>query len=243
MHREREYSASPTRRHHNLPPITGCDKINLEHTNMNTLKTILRAALAALMMSGIGAQASIIIPDGVPTGITQTYTVSGLGSSISSLTLTLNLSGGNNGDLYAYLSFGGQIVTLINRPGVTSGNLLGYTDPGFNVTLSDGSYANINTYGGNGGNQVTGTYNAVGGATSFGTAFNTLNPNGTWTLFIADLSGGDLSNSQLVSWNLNITAVPEPVNVAMGIFGVLLGAIALARHHAAKRRSVAPKHP
>jgi hypothetical protein len=37
---------------------------------------------------------------------------------------------------------------------------------------------------------------------------------------------------------LNIEVVPEPVNVALGIFGVLLGGLGLARYHAAKRRSV-----
>jgi hypothetical protein len=50
-----------------------------------------------------------------------------------------------------------------------------------------------------------------------------MNPNGTWTLFIADLSAG--AQSQLVGWSLNVTAaeVPEPVNVALGIFaGVFL---------------------
>ena len=35
-----------------------------------------------------------------------------------------------------------------------------------------------------------------------------------------------------------VNVVPEPVNVALGIFGVLLGGLALARYHAAKRRSV-----
>ena len=58
--------------------------------------------------------------------------------------------------------------------------------------------------------------------------FNGLNPNGTWTLFIADLSAGD--QSQLVSWDLNIIAVvPEPVNVALGIFAGVFLAIPLAR--------------
>jgi hypothetical protein len=42
----------------------------------------------------------------------------------------------------------------------------------------------------------------------------------------------------LNSWTLDITPVPEPVNVALGIFGALLGGLGLARHHAAKRRSV-----
>ena len=48
-------------------------------------------------------------------------------------------------------------------------------------------------------------------------AFNGLDPNGTWTLFVADVSGGDVST--LVSWELEITAVPEPTTWALGILG------------------------
>jgi hypothetical protein len=190
---------------------------------MKMIKMILGATTAALVLAGVGARADIDIPDGNPVGVTRTLTESGLGSSISNVTLTLDISGGNNGDLYAYLSYGGQLVTLLNRPGVTGGNPLGYTDPGYNnVILSDGGYANINSYGGSGGAQVTGTYNAADGTVAFQTAYRGLNPNGTWTLFIADLSGGDSSDSQLVNWDLNITAVPEPGAVALGVFGMLI---------------------
>jgi hypothetical protein len=58
-------------------------------------------------------------------------------------------------------------------------------------------------------------------------SYNGLNPNGTWTLFIADLSAG--AQSQLVSWELDITAVPEPVNVALGIFAGVFLVVTLAR--------------
>ncbi|MEP6664173.1 MAG: PEP-CTERM sorting domain-containing protein, partial [Verrucomicrobiota bacterium] len=39
-------------------------------------------------------------------------------------------------------------------------------------------------------------------------SFNGTDPNGTWTLFLADLSSG--GESQLVNWNLQIETVPEP---------------------------------
>jgi hypothetical protein len=60
-------------------------------------------------------------------------------------------------------------------------------------------------------------------------AYNGMNPNGTWTLFFADLSAG--AQSQLVGWSLEVTAVPEPVNVALGIFGgmVLVSIVASSR--------------
>jgi len=39
-----------------------------------------------------------------------------------------------------------------------------------------------------------------------------------------------------VSWSLDITAVPEPVNVALGTFGGLLGIVALFRKAAGKMK-------
>jgi hypothetical protein len=47
-----------------------------------------------------------------------------------------------------------------------------------------------------------------------------MNPNGVWTLFFADVSGGG-GTSQVNSWSLDLTAVPEPVNVALGVFGAV----------------------
>ena len=50
-------------------------------------------------------------------------------------------------------------------------------------------------------------------------SFNSSNPNGTWTIFFADMaSGGGSQHSTLGSWSLEITAVSEPVNVALGVF-------------------------
>jgi hypothetical protein len=66
--------------------------------------------------------------------------------------------------------------------------------------------------------------------------FNGLNPNNTWGLVLWDTSSSGIENG-LVSWTLNVTAVPEPVNVALGVFGVLfVGGIA-GRFHLGRRRS------
>ncbi|HXI70588.1 MAG TPA: hypothetical protein VNN22_09575 [Verrucomicrobiae bacterium] len=69
------------------------------------------------------------------------------------------------------------------------------------------------------------------------TGFNGLNPNGTWSLLLWDNGSSGIENG-LLSWNLNITAVPEPVNVALGVFA---GVFALAggrqwwlKHHKAR---------
>jgi hypothetical protein len=58
-------------------------------------------------------------------------------------------------------------------------------------------------------------------------AFSAANPNNTWTLFYADGVNGD--QTTLNGWSLEITAVPEPINVALGIFGGAMGMIVLAR--------------
>jgi subtilisin-like proprotein convertase family protein len=55
--------------------------------------------------------------------------------------------------------------------------------------------------------------------------FNSMVPNGQWTLFIADLSAG--GTSTLVSWGLTVVTVPEPQTWAMVAGG--LGMLALRR--------------
>ncbi len=188
---------------------------------MKSIKKILVAGMGVVLLVGVSARAGIIIPDGNPIGIDVPISVSTAASFVSGVSLTIDISGGNNGDLYGYLSYDGQIVTLLNRPGVTGSNPLGFTGSGFDVTLNDSGGFNINTtpetpgvpFGG-GGN-----YSPADGSGAFATAFNGLNPNGTWTLFLADESAGG-GTSTLVSWDLEVSAVPEPTNVALGIFGV-----------------------
>jgi hypothetical protein len=134
--------------------------------------------------------------------------------------------GGYNGDLYAYLTYDGTTVTLLNRVGTGSGDAIQYTygfsTSGFNnITLADGSASNIH----NVQNPVSGTsYSPDGGSLA---SFNGMNPNGTWSIFFADLSGGDTST--LTLWSLDITAVPEPVNVALAIFGGVVAAWSVSR--------------
>jgi hypothetical protein len=192
-----------------------------------------------------------LIPDGSPVGLAVTATASGYLPSISAISVNLNIGGASpyNGDLYAYLSCDGKLVPLLNRVGVGTGNSVGYGATGFDVTLSSSAANNIHlyqnyspTYDTSG--QLTGTWQPDGrtvnpglassspgsfdapGTVTFG-ALNGLNPNGTWTLFVADLSPG--GQSQLVSWELDITAVPEPVNVALGLSGVLFAGVTAAR--------------
>jgi len=190
------------------------------------------------------------IPDNSIIGITDAHALSGLNSPITSIQVTLDISGGYNGDLYGYLRLNDSpLVVLVNRVGVTSGNSDGYANSGMLVTLTGSAsaqdihyYQNYNpTYNSSG--QLTGTWQADGRTdpldTSRGslTSFNGLDPNGTWTLFFADLSAGD--QSTLLGWSLEITTVPEPVTVALAIFAVLAGLIKLLTWYRQSRRNAA----
>ena len=204
-----------------------------------------RAAIYSLgNVNGSGASLNTAIPDGNPSGVSSSMTVSTPEFQITDIQVTLNVSGGYNGDLYAYLSYNGTLVTLLNRVGVgtiNGGDAFGSADSGFNnVTLgSTGSDVHWATAGGGAlsgsyladGRQISplsspSSFNAAGTVTLAG-SFGGMNPNGTWTLFFADLSGGETSTLQ--GWSLNITAVPEPVNVALAVFGGVLGVWSISR--------------
>jgi subtilisin-like proprotein convertase family protein len=172
------------------------------------------------------SSSAVGIPDGNAVGVSSAINVGGLGNILSSgdnVSVTLNLSGGNIGDLYAYLQFNNTKVVLMNQPG--GGTYLG---GGFSsVTLSDNNSVNVDSYGGGSVNNVS--FNPSAGGTAF-QAFNGMSANGTWTLFFADLSGNDGANvTTLNSWSLDVTPVPEPVNVALIAFAAIFGGFAIAR--------------
>ena len=179
--------------------------------------------------NGAGNPAGLI-PDNSIIGLTDSHSISGLGSVITDVKVTLNLSGGFNGDLYCYLRLNDSpLVVLLDRVGVTAVNSDGYADTGFLVTLTaDPSAHDIHFYQDyshsyNGDGKVTGTWQADGRTDPLSNTrgslsdYNGLNPNGTWTIFFADRSPGD--ESTLVGWSLQITDVPEPVSTALLVFG------------------------
>ena len=114
---------------------------------------------------------------------------------------------------------------LLNRIGQTGGDF-GNSGSGINVTLSSSGLTDIHSV--TGSSAITGTYQPDGnGSLTFGGA----NANGTWTLFLADLSGGDTAT--LNSWGLTISVVPEPVTWAlMGFAAAGLGLLVLSRRTA-----------
>ncbi len=182
---------------------------------------------------------NVTIPDGNPVGIVSTTNLSGLTTGITSVQLDLHITGGFNGDLYAYLlGPNGGFAVLLNRVGLAGGNPFGYGDSGLNITLADG-YSNIHNYQSGAytisSGQLVGTWSPDGRnidpqslgsffdsastAASLG-VFNGANPNGQWTLFVGDLAGGG-GSSTLVSWGLTI-AIPEPRTWALFATGAVM---------------------
>jgi subtilisin-like proprotein convertase family protein len=151
-----------------------------------------------------------VVPDNSLSGWADTRTVVPSGT-LTSLSVTLQLSGGWNGDLYAYLVHGTGFSVLLNRvgTGVSGVSSYGYGDAGMNVILA-ATGTNIHQYGGNSTftSAPTGTWMTDNTSGSLGSFLST-DPNGTWTLFIADLSGGGVTTVQGWGLQMDIVAVPE----------------------------------
>ena len=200
------------------------------------MKPILTASIYVL--AAFLAEATIVdtqsfsggsIPVGSPVGtvFTGDFTAAATGNQDLGITVNLSVSGGYNGNLYAYLvAPNGTLVLLLDRPGVAAtGNPMGYAGSGFNnITLSDAGTPNIQTTWETPGAQVAGTYHAD---ETLGT-FNSSSANGNWELFFADLTRGG-GTSTVTGWSLNITVVPEPVNVALVLSGAMLLALWILR--------------
>jgi subtilisin-like proprotein convertase family protein len=177
------------------------------------------------------------IADDNPTGLGSIINVSGVAGLITDVTVNLNISGGYNGDLYCYLSYGDGQVVLLNRVGKTSSDPFGYSDAGFNITLDDAAAADIHNYGGNNGDLLTGVWQPDGRAmdpqnvvdtdarTTSLSLFENETPNGQWELFVADMAGGTDTTSTLVSWSLEVVTVPEPGSLALLAVGGLAGLV------------------
>jgi len=223
-------------------------------------KTILAVVLLLLAAARLQAQTvtnsfsltpADTIPDGNPVGLTEQFSVAGLAGTIANVQLQLDITGGFNGDLYAYLiSPQGQMTVLLNRVGVDGGNPFGYGDAGFQITLDGAATDNVHFYQSGSyalaGGQLTGTWAADGrnidpqsagaafasAATSAGlNIYNNANgaaKNGLWTLFIADLASGG-GSPVLDQAVLSITTVPEPASATVILLGGTMLWLALRR--------------
>ena len=189
-----------------------------------------------------------IIPDGQVTGMADSHALSFTNTTfwqITNVQLTIRIDGGFNGDLYGYLVHDGGFAVLFNREGRTSGHRQGYSQAGFDITLADGGNDlhfyqafgfELNDHG-----QLTGTWapdgrrvdpagvNENAEPSAMFSSFNGLNPNGTWTLFLADLDFGE--QATLIEWSLTITAVPEPGTIGLACIGGVMWLLCRRRPH------------
>jgi hypothetical protein len=179
-----------------------------------------------------------LIPDGNLNGVQFTLTVTdedlGLAPvpTVMDLNITLDLIGGYNGDLFAYLAHDGALAIVLNRVGTTSSNAYGYSESGFNMaTFDDEAVNDIHNYLGVTNGIPSGVWQPDARSASpfvvvdtstrdaWLTVFDGKDARGDWTLFVADLSGGD--QSTLVSWGLTIE-VPEPGSLGLVGLAALL---------------------
>jgi hypothetical protein len=197
------------------------------------------AILAGCVLGSLAAQEyryatnlTLELPDGGGLGAFVQHQVSGVQGAIARVALSLDLSGTWSGDLYAYLNFGDAHAVLLNRVGRTALHLEGYGDHGFQVRFDDQApngdihqyrvtYEGVLPLSSTGA--LTGLW-APDGRTSDPdavldtdprtatlSAFNGMDPNGWWTLFLADVAPGSVH--VLRGWELTIrtgTDVPPP---------------------------------
>ncbi len=173
------------------------------------------AALSALTYTSFSA-----IPDHSIVGMSDTRVVSSPITYIQSVTIDLVISGGWNGDLYGYLSHDSGFTVLHNRVGRRFGQAAGSSGMGMDLTLADDAIENIHeaitppagtlpgVFKPDGRNVSPGTALDTDPVTTGFSAFNGLDANGSWTLFIADVAAGETSDPK--SWTLNIEGGPEP---------------------------------
>jgi subtilisin-like proprotein convertase family protein len=190
-----------------------------------------------------------LVPDGDLNGLLDSHALGDMHGPIAHVTLTLGISGGFNGDLYAYLyhrdgSQNSASAILLNRVGVSGLNNVGYANTGFatGFTLDDQAASDVHFY-------QSGSYTLVGGGlsgtwqpdgrvldplspgvsydnaprTGMLSVLNGMDPNGEWALYVADVSSG--YESTLENWSLQITTIPEPETISLLGFGLLAGCI------------------
>ena len=196
------------------------------------------ASAANIITETFSLSTSAVIPDGDLSGLVQIINPSTTIDSIDSITMTLNTTGGWNGDIYAYLWHDGVISVLLNRPGRTSSLPDGSASSGMTLTLADSAATDVHLAAG----ALSGTFQPDGRdihplsaldtspRTDSLADFASHPASGEWRLFIADTATG--GQATLSSWSISITgpsSIPEP--------GTGLLALTLAGMTTRRRRS------
>ena len=209
----------------------GTNLVNCTATDSsgNSVACRFQVVVLDVLIATAGEVLNLRIPDGSPVGLANSVIISTPIERITEMTVTLNVTSGFNGDLLAYLVHDSGHAVLLNRPGKTLANPFGYGDAGFNVTFDDtatngdihnyrltlsdnpntplpGALTNAWVPDGRDTDPALVLDTAPRPATL--SAFTGLNPNGRWTLFVADVDA--LYASTLVSWGLQILGTNAP---------------------------------
>jgi len=173
-----------------------------------------------------------VVPDNNFSGWADTRAVSTMpAGTLTSLSVDLQLTGGWNGDLYAYLVHSSGFSVLLDRVGVGVAGVgtYGYGDAGMNVNLAT-TGTSIHQYGGNSTFSAapTGTWMTDNTSGSLASFLST-SPNGTWSLFISDLSAGGVTTVQNWGLQMDIVAVPEAQTWMAAALAGMFGAFWLNR--------------
>jgi subtilisin-like proprotein convertase family protein len=181
--------------------------------------------------------AGAVVPDNNFSGWVNSQTVGAAGTiTPGSLLVCLELTGGWNGDLYAYLLHDTGFAVLLDRVGYT-GVGCGYGTAGMSVWLTDGmGIGNIETTAAPNSVNAGSPYSRSGYAGSL-SSFDGLNAGGTWTLFIAHLSSGGVTTVQSWGLQMDIVAVPEVETWVSAAMAGAFGAFWLNRQMWGQRKS------
>lgn len=219
---------------------------------------LLAVALTVLGVQGARADlfsvttpVNLAIPDDDSSGLISLASLT-TSQIVTDVDVSLSISGGPfggwNGDLYAWLQHDAGFSVLLNRPGRTAVNLLGYSDNGFlDVRFDNEAPNDIHQYQvslGVAPGLLVGAWQPDGRLTDPAavldtdprsaslSSFDGLSAGGDWKLFVADVGGG--GEFTLEAWTLTVTTspavstVPESAPGWMAL-GFLLVCVALRR--------------
>ncbi len=173
------------------------------------------------------------IPDNNAVGLADTRVVSTWIDTVQLLRVSLEISGGWNGDYYAHLVHDTGFAVLLNRVGRGESMAFGSPGEGMSVTFDDTAPLDIHLAAGPGYDPLIGNFQPSARTadpaaadtdsprSAFLSSFVGLDPNGEWTLFIADVGAGE--SGVLVSWSLEIQGIPEPSSAMLAIASLLAG--------------------
>ena len=178
-----------------------------------------------LKLAGLASLLAALFSLSAPAALyTFNYTDSGAipqGGSTFSAEHTISIVPSSMGSVEIILTFNDSASLLGNSSGIQGHLILG----------TDTSSPFVNFYpvatSSAGAERI---YDATfsGASGSPGTGFSGLSPNSTWGVVMWDNGASGIENG-LVGWTLDITTVPEPVNVALGIFAGVFLVVIVAR--------------